>query len=110
MSVLIKGMDMPKSCRECPCSSWEGSAEKPRSFCHATKDHNETTNGREACPLVEVPTPHGRLIDADAHVANIKEWYCGKCNDNYQGVRCRACEAGDFMDYIEDAPTVIEGE
>ena len=46
-----------------------------------------------------------RLIDADALVAYIKRVYCTDC-DNYGGVRCRACEAGDALDMIDDAPTV----
>lgn len=48
MSVLILGIEMPKSCRECPFLYMT-------SICDGSKD----------CPLVHVP-PHGRLIDADA--------------------------------------------
>ena len=42
MSVLIKGMDMPKDCGKCFVGD--------RAICSS------------ACPLVPVP-PHGRLID-----------------------------------------------
>ena len=45
MSILIKGMAMPKNCMECPIV-----------VCLKTKDD---------CPLISVH-PHGRLIDADA--------------------------------------------
>ena len=45
MSVLIRGMVMPKNCFTCPFKNLE--------ICD------------EDCPLIEVP-PHGRLIDADA--------------------------------------------
>lgn len=126
MSVLIKGMDMPKSCRECPCSSWEGSAEKPRTFCHATKDHKETTNGRDACPLVEVPK-YGRLIDA-ASVEEKARAYVKKYDERSAKNRhpCReVIDYGRFLDMkwsaradgaeavadmIANAPTVIEGD
>lgn len=50
MSVLIKGMEMPKTCDDCFL---------PLRYCpYAMKPNGE-------CPLLPVP-PHGRLIDADA--------------------------------------------
>ena len=42
-------------------------------------------------------------VDRDACVKYLREIYCSKCN-NYNGVRCRACEAGDVIDMIDDAP------
>lgn len=61
MSVLIRCMEMPKSCFECRFSI-DG-------FCYASglvniraNDERQITNW---CPLVPVPE-HGRLIDADA--------------------------------------------
>lgn len=90
MSVLIKGMKMPTSCLRggCPieggsCSLWEDeywkSPDEPYHMRHPK------------CPLVEVPTPHGRLIDADALCA-------GKLsNDN-------------VVIYAKTAPTIIEAE
>ena len=56
MGVYIKGMEMPHDCDSCKvsdildCTLW-----KPMDI---GERHPE-------CPLVEVPTPHGRLIDAD---------------------------------------------
>ena len=47
MSVLIKNMEMPLSCHECP-------------FLYVTN----ICDGFTDCPIVPVPT-HGRLIDAD---------------------------------------------
>lgn len=50
MSILIKGMEMPKGCDDCFL---------PLRYCpRAMKEKGE-------CPLVELPTPHGRLIDAE---------------------------------------------
>ena len=62
MSLLIKGGVMPLTCEECPCFD--------------EKDDCCNVSGRNVidykfygrpddCPLVEVSTPHGRLIDAD---------------------------------------------
>ena len=79
MSILIKGMEMPTSCYECPFLDYE------QGFCLASAVKNESgwyepvlcpggiKDGRHAdCPLIPVP-PHGRLIDADALRASIKE-------------------------------------
>ena len=59
MSILIKGMEMPKSCLSCPLQG--GTAD-----CRLTqKTYNWGLPERPSdCPLVPVP-PHGRLIDAD---------------------------------------------
>ena len=71
MSILIKGMEMPKNCDECPLLTedgdydvcfigkkrvmWEWKHDKGSEVIHPKPDF---------CPLIEIP-PHGRLIDAD---------------------------------------------
>lgn len=50
-----------------------------------------------------------RLIDADALIEQIKTNICKPCKerkDDYNGVRCRACQYGDEIDDIYDAPTI----
>lgn len=50
-----------------------------------------------------------RLIDAEALVENIKIWCCKPCeaeNRDYNRVRCRACEVGDALNWIYDAPEI----
>jgi hypothetical protein len=66
MSVLIKNMEMPQKCGQCKLYH----AEHPM-HCMAVEGHR--TVGApygmprpDWCPLVELPVPHGRLIDADA--------------------------------------------
>ena len=60
MSVLIKGMEMPKSCDDCRLNNGIS--------CYAVPEYTEdgvvgrTDDRPEWCPLVPVP-PHGRLID-----------------------------------------------
>ena len=66
MSVLID-MDMPKVCNECPfCCNPSYFA---YAWCELLQQHfdmDESYNKvADFCPLIEVPTPHGRLIDAD---------------------------------------------
>ena len=66
MSVIVRGMDMPKNCAE--CEMW--------SICECLKEYKDYESilcavddgdlvRADDCPLVEIPTPHGRLIDAD---------------------------------------------
>ena len=66
MSILIEGMEMPKNCEKCPCSYWTEGAH--HDFCQAVGYDTEIgrQNDRPSwCHLIEVPEPHGRLIDAD---------------------------------------------
>lgn len=68
MSILIKGMEMPKNCQECDfCNeiNFEGylwfdyyCSVKDKSF-----DWDDDDNKPDWCPLVEIPTPHGDLVD-----------------------------------------------
>ena len=88
MSVLIKGMEMPKNCEECPCyyeteGIWRDECQVLRKKYDASKHKVRP----DWCPLVEVPTPHGQLIDRDAFPYTRVEW-----------------------EDIVDAPTVIEAE
>ena len=59
MSILIKGMEMPQNCEECDvkvvCKNY-------------WKIIREQHTRPSWCPLVHLPTPHGRLIDADAPI------------------------------------------
>lgn len=73
MSILIRGMKMPKACDDCIV---------PLSKCDFLQKRADD------CPLIEIPTPHGRLIDED----NIK----------IIAVQGRGIEV--------DAPTILEAE
>jgi len=59
MSLLINGMDMPKCCDDCPFYDSAG-------FCalDPTREFEDYNHKRpDDCALVEIPTPHGDLID-----------------------------------------------
>lgn len=72
MSVLIKGMEMPESCSECDFCSGIVMPDDIY-FCDCPVIHGglnitqaiEDDVRHPDCPLAEVPTPHGRLFDAD---------------------------------------------
>ena len=94
MSVLVKGMKMPGKCGLCDLFH----AESPM---HCTVVKGYKTVGvpygmprPDWCPLVEVPTPHGRLIDSDRMLRDCK----------YPEVETYTRVA------LESAPTVIEAE
>lgn len=72
MSILIKGMKMPKSCDSCDLIQFDD--EELEAHCPLSPYYRwrgtPPDYKPEGCPLVEVPTPHGRLIDADEYGAN----------------------------------------
>ena len=80
MGVYVKGMEMPNDCMECPFSDYEAWCLIPGVI-------------SEHCPLVEVPTPHGRLIDED----EITAYSYLERND-------------EEVESLDEFPTVIEAE
>lgn len=65
MSVIVKGMALPKNCAE--CKMWSiceclNDFDDFESICYAVDDGDLVR--ADECPLVELP-PHGQLIDAD---------------------------------------------
>ena len=75
MSVLIKGMGIPVNCNKCVFCVNGFTDAAPMYECAASgddmtsvlvDDHGKPFDFRpDWCPLIEVETPHGRLIDAD---------------------------------------------
>lgn len=98
MSVYIPGMEMPKSCSECPLETDYGTCGFYSFFVEAGHDSMPYSR-RDDCPLVPVP-PHGRLIDGDV--------MCNECRrtaEEYDGIYpdCTYCPA-------HLAPTIIPAE
>lgn len=113
MSVIVKGMEMPKNCLTCKLRG-DGSDSKyiwdcPFTGLEYTREEGETRR-LDDCPLIEVPAPHGRLIDEDNVIDAIHE--------RLQVLRTHKefiKKHGDIdllgvMPYIEKIPTVIEAE
>ena len=99
MSILIRGMEMPKSCNECIMSIEQACMINGNIISNYWARLDRPTD----CPLVELP-PHGRLIDADALT---KEAYdSGQYANAEVGFHQRVVDVED----IEDAPTIIEAE
>ena len=82
MSILFKGVEMPKGCWDCPFQT--------NPICATNDILNFSTRiaRPDNCPLIEVP-PHGDLIDKDATMNEILEergldtacWFAGIVND-----------------------------
>lgn len=63
MSVLIKGFDKPKDCFNCDFNMYD-------CYCKINNgkiDRDDWTCDK-TCPIVEVPTPHGDMIDIDSKI------------------------------------------
>lgn len=65
---FIKDMEMPARCVECRLSTLYSTKERP--LCRLLMKYMTYEEWKakrlDNCPLIEVPEPHGRLIDADA--------------------------------------------
>lgn len=96
MSILIRGMEMPKKGHILSIVIQDGKVIGSNSRKVLSKE------------VIEVPK-HGRLIDADALKGVCKEQW----NDEYNKTHiprnwARAFECFDL--YVDDAPTIIEAE
>ena len=83
MSVIVKGMEMPESCDKCRFCVNGFTDEAPMYECGAQSYDNVSvlveSGGKpfdfrpDWCPLIEIPTPHGRLIDIDDTIESYGE-------------------------------------
>ena len=118
MSILIKGMEMPKHAgvnedkdtvyRCIVIAHPDNSAELVIDTEFASPYDNGHNVKRYL--LVEVPTPHGRLIDADILIKVLQDTldnYPDNCND---GKIVEKLVVNVCKQYIEHCPTTIEVE
>lgn len=115
MNLMIKGMDMPKHAikngtddtlyRSCVIVHPDGTAELILDSTFADMFGFEHNLNR--FPLVEIPTPHGRLIDADRLYETIEQMEGFGTIDNENDVVLSAVEV---LTAIDEAPTIIKAE
>lgn len=98
MSILIKGMEMPKNCiGGCPCYNDE------LDICNVTSqriDLEDWHKRKDNCPLIEIP-PHGDLIDRSKLAwtpIDITDLPFGECLPVY------------LKEDVDSAPVVVESE
>lgn len=103
MSILVKGMEKSSSCITCPFER-DGYPDEWELHC-TLLDRQVGYFGEESeipsdCPIVEVPTPHGRLIDADELADQL----------TIIPIDLGYREVEDIEKMVTNAPTIIEAE
>ena len=90
MSILIKGMTMPETCLDCPL------------HCSVPFEDRDDSRRAISCPLVEIPAPHGELIDrSKIGLTNFERFmFAGDFRESFLA----------YIDKVECAPTIIEAE
>lgn len=102
MGVYIKGMKMPKNCIECEIRAFDANAGEE--YCPFSQMECISIGLQKNCPLVEVPEPHGRLIESP----DISEY---EVFDEDTGTReISLLGLMECHRMVKDAPTVIEAE
>ena len=107
MSVLIKGMEMP----ECTTKAMFGVDADGNHLCMVFT--NDDTKNPDIFDIIEIKTPHGRLIDKDAldiytqeEIAQ-QEYASSDGMEYFEGLKDGWHEAAKQLSI---APTVIEAE
>lgn len=100
MSIIIKGLDMPNTCGQCNLRAFdEWEDEYCTVLCSDIEDH---TKRLDSCPLVEIPNPHGKIIDG-GNIDYDEFWY-----REGQGFTIAVCQGAQRI--IEEQPTILEAE
>lgn len=88
MSIVIKGIDMPK------CSNEDIMVVIRRDKAEVW----QTGYKERTVEAIQIPTPHGRLIDGDEFKSWVDDWY--DCTD-----------IGNIVEsWIDERPTILEEE
>ena len=112
-------LEMPKDCPMCPFANYD----MFNTFCGCDitrgkrwavkndKDYAESSTRPDWCPLIEVPEPHGRLIDADAlHKLFEDQWHYLQVLDWNENPTAEANQSGInwcINTMHDDATTVV---
>ncbi|MBO6269303.1 MAG: hypothetical protein J6N19_09220 [Clostridium sp.] len=112
-------LEMPKDCPMCPFAHYDrfdtfmgcDITRGKRWAVTNDKDYAESSTRPDWCPLIEVPEPHGRLIDADAlHKLFEDQWHYLQVLDWNENPTAEAMQSGInwcINTMHDDAPTVI---
>ena len=117
MSILIKDMEMPKRCLDCPMYDCYNYHCQLYAFGIPARYNRDGSTRPEWCELVELPEKHGRLIDGDelfkqmniaiAMMSGMMK-AIGAEDDKEMQMELKAYR--DIRDGIKDCETVIESE
>ena len=94
MSIILKGIDMPKSCGGCEFNYYlEGGSYEWWECVILHDDINQFDTRRTDCPLVEIPKGHGDIKDINT-VEDELDSRCGQLS----------------AEIVRNAPTILEAE
>lgn len=115
MSVIVRGMEMPKSCSKCGWFDMGGGDGYRCTLLRKSFDMwNKISVARDKnCPLINIPTPHGRLIDADKFEFEMNDKLLIALTEKYGEKEAQSGLHFSFRDCIcniQYQPTVIEAE
>lgn len=88
MSLILKGIDMPKDGEMHRINIYDNGNT------YITTSNMLCETDRKDVEAIQIPTPHGRIIDEDEIY---EQPHCGECNDA-------------TLDAINNAPTILEAE
>ena len=97
MSIILKGIDIPKDAQAVQISYW-------------TKDGRYITESYPSLRIVEIPTPHGRLIDADVFREECYKMMDKLMESTSEHLSMEALSLLCGFSLISDAPTILEAE
>ena len=110
MSIYIKGMEMPTSCRKCDffincdsCEGWECYC--PLVGLIGYESNASLDKRRDDCPLIPVPK-HGDLIDKDALEQDVSDSVVFSGRENNPEIY----GANKIINCIHHAPTIIPAD
>ena len=116
MGIYIKGLIMPSCCDGCTFSDWSNLHQTASCKLHdydpCFADHSREYTDKRAdfCPLVEIPEPHGDLIDRDALVKDLTNGIkAGLLLDGYEKYQ-NINDMDDCVECVKYTDAVIEAE
>ena len=113
MSILIRGVEMPNTCKACVCSSYYDRMDMI--LCDITNkqlDEKQWKSERHPdCPFIEVLTPHGRLGDLDELKKKVLTWLpSDPCGQEEKEFPFETDICVSMLMEIEEAESIIEAE
>ena len=110
MSILIRGMEMPKKCLDCPFMISRDNDDCILQSDEANAKFNSWDDMKASCPLVKIPIPHGRLGDLDALWDRMYKYIDNEGAKMPYGDNDFMIHKDSACELIEDMPTIIEAE
>lgn len=108
MSVLVKGMEMPNSCRECKLRD-DMACCLPLDTPYEDRWVGKNEDKREPdCPLIEIPE-HGDLVDVDDLEEWIENWF-EKDRYYHPFSKGKTIPTEELRDIFKSVPVVIPAE